>query len=146
MPRIRAVGCWQGSHPSPWLPSRFSQDRTGLNGIASTSHRKSSGPDEIAVLDKGKRHSPRSPTCMGSGGSGSPCIDREEKGLGRWRGGKAEPTAPAPRLFAQAPLTAWSGLIHLPTTVIFQNPGERSPLPRSAWFRLWPKAEPSPSW
>lgn len=77
---------WRSSRPSPWLLSCFSQDRTGLNGIASISQRKFSGPDETAVLDTGKKHSPRSPTRMGSGGSGSPCRKREVEGPGRWRG------------------------------------------------------------
>jgi len=53
------------------LLSCFSQDRTGLDGTASLPHRKVSGSDEAAVSDKGKKHSPTSPVCMGSGVSGS---------------------------------------------------------------------------
>lgn len=93
-------GAGEGSPSSPRLLSCFSQDGTGLDGTTSLSHRKFSGSDETAVLGKGKKHSPTSPACTGSGVSGSPCRK------GRWvrvvRGDRGRPCpsylyAPAPQ-------------------------------------------------
>lgn len=94
--RCQRSGPWgadEGSPSSPRLLSCFSQDRTGLDGTASLSHRKFSGSDETAVLGKGKKHSPTSPACTGSGVSGSPC--RKGRQVRVVTGGPKEDPAPA---------------------------------------------------
>lgn len=115
-PETGAAGSWWGPPPSPRPLSCFSQDRTGLDGTVSLSHRKFSGSDETAVLDKGKKHSPPSPPCMGSGASGSPYRKGREMGQGGGEGdrGRACPRClytPAPWPDARAALTARDGLL-----------------------------------
>lgn len=47
--------------------------------MASISHSRLSGPAVTGALAKGKKHSSRSPACMGSGGSSSPCRKGRQK-------------------------------------------------------------------
>lgn len=133
-PEPGAAGSWWGAPPSPRPLSCFSQDRTGLDGTVSLSHRKFSGSDETAVLDKGKKHSPPSPPCTGSGASGSPYRKGRETAQGGGEGDRGR-ACPLWWVFGLVPLRLCSmarcsgrshcprwpspRLFHLPTIVIF---------------------------